>query len=89
MLDLKAQALAQSAQLVAQRALLRTMSMALQASKPPSVPSTPPPSFDAIYVDQYREQLKHLLLQEKDKGLAARLTELLESPHLDFQLKWD
>lgn len=84
-LHLQAAQLASAAEIGSLRAVLRILDTALQAL----LPSSPRPPFDEVFLAQRKAMLQHLLLQEPDKALAARLTEQLEAPGLSFPLQWD
>jgi hypothetical protein len=84
-LNLKAAQLASAAEIGSLRAVLRILDTVFQALQP----AAPRPPFDEVFLAQRKAMLQHLLLQEPDKALAARLSELLEAPGLNFPLQWD
>lgn len=99
-LHLKARLLMQTAEQMALKALLEPLApiLTLPLHASPKHPSPLDPStaaehgsaLDALYLSRRNELIQRLLLQleHTDPALAARLTELLQSPGLNFPLEF-
>ena len=87
-LGLRAQILTQACENAALRDVLRTLDTALR----PELPDLgQQPTFDDAFLALRKAFLqKLLLLQEKtNPALAAKLSDMLEHPGLNFPLSWD